>query len=177
MHKVPWAAPVIHYALRGDRYEANRIAESFVVRAVPSTLRAQDIASCNKELRNKLMGCAFIALDGGDAHSALGPTDRPDDGDAVPMCAEDAWIYVNLCTHLTCYGDGGALAHAERVHCTTVCMPRHIAAASAERAIGGLRAHWANAVEHACRSARVVVKHKDSFQYLHADDLIVLKTI
>lgn len=182
MHKVAWPLPVVHYALRGDIYVADKVVEHFMVRTVPDTLgasRVRELASSNAEFKCKLMGCAFMALDCCDAQSALGPVESYEDQhcSALPMCAEDNWVYVNLCTHLTCYGDEGALTHAGRVHCTTVCMPRTFSSTNTLSTIEKLRVHRSSAVDHVCRSARVVVKRKDSFHYLHSADFSILKML
>lgn len=182
MHKVAWTTPVVHYALRGDRYEADKIMEHFIVRTMPNTLgasRVRELATCNAELKGKLLSCAFMALDNGECQGALGPVERSDfqHGSAEPMCSEDNWIYVNLCTHLTCYGDEGKLAHTERVHCTTVCLPRTFSTTEAQHTVNKLRSHWAKTIEHVCSSARVMVKQQDSFHYLHAADFSVLKKL
>ena len=168
MHKEAWSTPVVHYALRGDHYEAYKVSEQFLVRAMPDSLgasRVRELASCNAEFKRKLLACAFMALENSEAdinHS---------------ICAEDDRIYVNLCTHLTCYGEHGKLIHTERVHCTTVCLPRTFDRQNAQNTEHKLQMHWAKSIDHACESARILVKHNDSFHYLHASDFSILKTI
>lgn len=182
MHKTVWTTPVVLYALRGDQYEAYGVAEHLLVRSVPPCLSAshvRDLAACNAEFKLKLMGCAFAALEGAGAYSALGAVLDwdPEHLRALPMCTEESYVYVNLCTYITCYGDGGRLAHAEQLHCATLCMPRAFAAADAARTMDRLRAHRAAVVERVSQCARVVVKQNDSFHYLHASDFSVLKVI
>ena len=181
MHKVHWCSPVILYGVDGDHFEARGTTDQHIVRSMPTSMsasRVRDLAECNLQFQRKLLDCAFMSLEGGASYSANGVVESWDHhGAPSPLCSEQDHIYVNLCTHLTCYGDGGRLDHAEQVHCTTVCMPRRFPVASTDKVVGGMRAHWASAVKRACSSARVLIKQHSSFHYLHAADFSVLKIL